>query len=108
MFDVLRTIFDYTYACSKDLLINIPADNYQGILGPSMSPGSNICDYIKGALQWDPRWGFNIFHVLHAQQGGVHVSCANIFFPCRIFLYNWGFLVWERVCEELHGGFLEH
>ena len=53
-----------------------------------MSPGSDICDYIKGALQWDPRWGFNIFHILHAQQGGVHVSCANIFFPCRIFLHN--------------------
>ena len=83
MSEVLKFMHDYWYAHSKDLLINIPGEHYHGILGGSMTPSSEVHDYIKAAINWDPRWGFNLFHVLRVKQNSIQVSCTEIL--CLVF-----------------------
>ena len=83
MSEVLKFMHDYWYACSKDLLIDIPSEHYHSILDGSMNPSSEVHDYIKAAVDWDPQWGFNLFHVLHVEQNSIQVSCTEIL--CLVF-----------------------
>ncbi|KIM63587.1 hypothetical protein SCLCIDRAFT_24033 [Scleroderma citrinum Foug A] len=54
MSEVPKFMHDYWYAHSKDLLVDIPGEHYHGILGGSMNPSSEVHDYIKAAIDWDP------------------------------------------------------
>ena len=83
MSEVPKFMHDYWYARSKDLLVNIPSEHYHSILDGSMNPSSEVHDYIKAAVDWDPQWGFNLFHVLHVEQNNIQVSCTEIL--CLVF-----------------------
>jgi len=72
--DVTKTMNNYCYACSKYLLINIPSENYNGILLSSMHPfAPEVLEYVQRAVEWDPRWGFNILHTFNIDPNGATV-----------------------------------
>jgi len=58
-----KVFVNHCYAQSCDLLVDIPLENYNGILRSSFHAIPPDChQYVKDNVEWDPRWGYNIFH----------------------------------------------
>jgi hypothetical protein len=93
-----KTFNNYCYARSRDLLVNIPSENYAGILRGSFHPiAPDVLEYIQMGVQWDPRWGYNIFHTF---DNGFVVSYMYNFYISSI-LYSLGPLVCKPVHEDV-------
>ena len=81
---------NYYYAHSKDLLINILSENYNGILLSSVHPVTpDVLEYIQRAVEWDFCWGFNIFHMFEIGPDGVTIVSWKYGLIARLVcLYN--------------------
>ena len=58
-----KVFINHCYAWSCDLLVDIPLENYRGIVHNSLHAVPPNCQaYINESIEWDPCWGYNIFH----------------------------------------------
>ncbi|KIM64222.1 hypothetical protein SCLCIDRAFT_23572 [Scleroderma citrinum Foug A] len=59
-----KTFINHCYARSCNLLVDIPLENYMGILSNSLhAVPPDYQKYVKEGIEWDPHWGYNIFHM---------------------------------------------
>ena len=76
-----KAFINHCYARSCDLLVDIPLENYRGIVCNSLHAVPPNCQaYIKESVEWDPHWGYNIFHMF--VQSGQNSMVVSYKYSC--------------------------